>query len=120
MRRFTKEEIELLSQAEVHFYTVINGGFKRATSSNMDKLVADTYNAAVPEKPVSPNASCGVCSFNLYKKVGEKYYADKDQALKETEPKELTTTISNDYVDDVNNKATNKDKNNGKTRKKSK
>ena len=118
MRTFTKEEIELLSQAEEHFYTVVKGGFKRATSSKMDKLVAETYNAAVPEKPVSSNAGCGICSFNLYKKVAEKYYQDKEIVQKELEPKDITTTKSVSNVVSNNKVVANKNTNGkGKSKK---
>ena len=133
MRRFTKEELEQLKPAEQHFYTAIKGGFKRATGTNLDERIAAIYNQTDPAKKLSANASCGLCSFNLYSKVGEKYYEDSEYYLNsETvkieeitpeentqvgnvpEPVELIAILSDGSVMDVNNKATNKDKEDGK------
>lgn len=137
MRRFTKEELEQLKPAEQHFYTAIKGGFKRATGTNLDERIAAIYNQTDPAKKLTANASCGLCSFNLYNKVGEKYYEDSEYYLNsetvkieeitpdeqpveiapvgnEPEPVELIAILPDGSVIDPNNKATNKDKEDGK------
>ena len=76
MRRFTKKEIETLSAAEDFFAMSLKASYKRATTSAMDKMVVDTWNKA-NESQERPNMSCGACSFNFYKKVGRKYFEDK-------------------------------------------
>lgn len=139
MRRFSKEELEQLKPAEQHFYTAIKGGFKRATGSGLDAKIAEIYNSTDPQKKLTANASCGLCSFNLYFKVGEKYYEDSEYySNSETvnieeitpeeqpveiapvgnvpEPVELIAILPDGSVIDPNNKATNKNKN-GKTSK---
>ena len=132
MRRFTKEELDELKQAEQHFYTAIKGGFKRATGSGLDAKIAELYNSTEPKKKLTANSNCGICSFNLYQKVGEKYYEDSEYYLNsETvkieeitpeeqqvgnvpEPVELIAILPDGSVIDQNNKATNKDKEDGK------
>ena len=129
MRRFTKEELDELKQAEQHFYTAIKGGFKRATGSGLDAKIAELYNSTEPKKKLTANSNCGICSFNLYQKVGEKYYADLEYYNSQTvqieeivpepvgnelEPVELIAILPDGSVIDQNNKATNKDKEDGK------
>ena len=129
MRRFTKEELEQLKQAEQHFYTAIKGGLKRATGSNLDERIAAIYNQTDPAKKLTANSNCGLCSFNLYSKVGEKYYSDleyynsqtvkieeivPEPVGKELEPIELIAILPDGSTIDPNNKATNKDKEDGK------
>lgn len=114
MRRFTKQELELLKEAEIHFKTVRDGQYKRATGWKLNTLVADLYDKATGEK-IDRNFSCGVCCFNIFKKVGEKYFTDKkyyETVEIEPEPKVVTDTLSTDNEEIDNNKATNKDKEN--------
>lgn len=113
-RRFTKEELEQLQVAEIHFRTVINSAYKRATGPKLDTIVADLYDKATGGK-IQRNFSCGICSFNMYKQIGEKYYADKkyyETVEIEPEPKVVTDTLSTDNEDIENNTATDKDKTN--------
>lgn len=113
-RRFTKEELEQLQVAEIHFRTVINSAYKRATGNKLDTLVADLYDRATGGK-IQRNFSCGICSFNMYKQIGEKYYADKkyyETVEIEPEPKSVTDTLSTDNEEIKNNTATDKDKTN--------
>lgn len=78
MRRFTKEELEILTKIAEHtFKTAVYSNYKRATVFKNDALVADIYEAAGGEKQ-SRNFSCGQCALNLYKKVGSKYFEDKE------------------------------------------
>lgn len=78
MRRFTKEELETLTKIAEHtFKTAVYSNYKRATVFKNDGLVADIYEAAGGEKQ-SRNFSCGQCALNLYKKVGSKYFEDKE------------------------------------------
>lgn len=106
-RRFTKEELEMLKPAEIHFYTAVKGDFKRATSSKMDTMVADIYDATTENK-LHRNSSCGMCSFKMYKTIGEKYYADLEYynnlVEEESEPYQETLGLEN-------NKATDKEEN---------
>ena len=114
MRRFTKQELELLKEAEIHFLTVRDGQYKRATGWKLNTLVADLYDKATGEK-IDRNFGCGVCCFNIFKKVGEKYFADKkyyETVETELEPKVVIDTLSTDNEEIDNNKATNKDKEN--------
>ena len=101
-RLFTKDELEKLSELEIHFSTAVHAQYKRATSSKNDAMVAEIYKAATG-KQLAVNASCGICSFNLYSTVGKKYFADKAAMVSnELEPTEENTN-------DNNNKATDKD-----------
>ena len=103
-RRFTREELEQLKEAEVHFRTTIRSKYKRATGSKLDTLVADIYDAATGGKIVR-NFSCGICSYNMYYEIGRKYFADKEYYEKLDEEKvedELEPEVVNDSLSDEN------------------
>ena len=109
-RRFSREELELLKPAEIHFTTAIMSAYKRATGGKLDTLVADTYDNATDSK-IQRNFSCGICSFNMYKTVGKKYFEDKLYYIevdKQLEPKDVNASKSTDYNKSENNTATNK------------
>ena len=98
-RPFNKEELEKLSELEIHFSTAVHAQYKRATSSKNDAMVAEIYKAATG-KQLQVNASCGICSFNLYSTVGKKYFHDKEMVGKELEPTEENTTTNNNQATD--------------------
>ena len=106
-RRFTKKELEMLKPAEIHFYTAVKGDFKRATSSKLDTLVADVYDATTKNK-LHRNSSCAICSFKIYQTVGKKYFEDLEYynslVGEESEPSKETLGLEN-------NKATDKEEN---------
>lgn len=111
MRRFTKDELEQLQVAENYFNTVIKSAYKRATGGKLDTLVADLYDKATGGK-IARNFSCGICSFNMYKQVGEKYFADKEFYNKvdsELEPKVVNDSESDENTTIENNEATDKE-----------
>lgn len=95
---FTKEQLEVLKQAEVHFNTARNGYVRYATRA-MNNLVADTYFEATGQK-IPGSWSCSVCVLNLYRKVGYFYFKDLEELEKEKvslgdEPNALEPTESN-------------------------
>lgn len=91
--RFTQEEIQTLSQYERFFHTA-KSGYKRATTRNQDETIAQIYEKASGKKLPSHNWGCSICSLNLYKTAGEKYYEDKafyDKQEKEQEKEQNQT-----------------------------
>ena len=86
MRLFTNEEIEELSKWEKHFRTAVLSNYKRGTLRTDDARIAEIYENATGEK-INKNFGCGICSLNFYKKVGNKYFADKEkqQAIEDAE-----------------------------------
>lgn len=70
---FSKEQIETLKPAEIHFYSCVYEQWKRGTVSTMNDLVADTYEQTTGEQ-LPRNWNCASCSFNNYLKVGKLYY----------------------------------------------
>lgn len=67
-----------------HFYTAVNLQYKNNTSAKLDTEVADIYERASGDV-VSRNWACGHCSFELYRKAGNLYYASKGK--EEEKPK---------------------------------
>ena len=70
---FSREQIEILKPAEIHFYSCVYEQWKRGTVSTMNDLVADTYEQTTGEQ-LPRNWNCASCSFNNYLKVGKLYY----------------------------------------------
>lgn len=114
MRRFTEDELNKLESAEPYFKTAVYADYKRATMNKLDIMVADIWDAAVPEKKIVRNFSCGVCSFKMYKQVGLKYYEDKAAVSMELEPKSVNNSNSTDYADTNNKTVANKKRRNAK------
>lgn len=77
MRRFTKEELEILSVAEQHFVTATKASYKRMTSGKQDSMICGIFEEASGIKLNSHNWGCSKCSFTLYEKCGRKYFEDK-------------------------------------------
>ena len=101
---FTKEQLEILKEAEPHFLTAKSGYVRYATRA-LHTLVADTYFQATGQK-IPANWSCGTCILNLYRKVGYFYFKDleeieKNQASNELEPNALEDTVLNPPVKPV-------------------
>lgn len=110
MKYFTKEQIERLKEASIHFYTAVHENFKRGTMAPLNNLVADIYFEATGEK-LNPNWSCNTCCLNNFKTAGRlyfdsiRYWQDQEPAAKnetvetETEPalktNELEKTVAN-------------------------
>lgn len=94
---FTKEQLEILKEAEPHFLTA-KSGYVRYASRELSNKVADTYFQATGQI-IPKNWSCGTCVLNLYRKVGWFYFKDleeleKNQASNELEPNALEPTES--------------------------
>lgn len=94
---FTKEQLEVLKEAEPHFRTAQNGYVRFATKA-LNNLVADTYFEATGQK-IPGSWSCSVCVLNLYRKVGWFYFKDleeleKEKVSNEPEPNALEPTES--------------------------
>ena len=109
---FTKEQLEILKEAEPHFLTAKSGYVRYATRA-LHTLVADTYFQATGQR-IPANWSCGTCVLNLYRKVGYFYFKDleeieKNQASNELEPLPLEDTESNPPEKPVANKNKKKD-----------
>lgn len=75
---FTAAQMKRLETigAVPHFYTAVNLQYKNNTSAKLDTEVADIYERASGDV-VSRNWACGHCSFELYRKAGNLYYASK-------------------------------------------
>lgn len=84
MRRFTNEELEILSAYEDRFYTAVNLDYYRNLSSRILTNINDIYlNAG--GSPLSTNWSCGHCVLSFLRTVGAKYFKDKEAAEKANE-----------------------------------
>lgn len=109
---FTKEQLEILKEAEPHFKSSRNG-WVRYASKELSNKVADTYFKATGQ--VIPKTwSCSICVLNLYRKVGYFYFKDleeleKNQASNELEPLPLEPTESSPPENTVANKNKKKD-----------
>lgn len=81
---FTKEQLEVLKEAEPHFKTAQNG-WVRYAPKELSNIVADTFFQATGQ--VIPKTwSCSVCVLNLYRRVGYFYFQDlEEQASNEPE-----------------------------------
>lgn len=111
MRSFSLEELERLKEAESYFKTAVYSDYKRATTNKIDEMVIEVYTAAGGDGKF--NRSCGVCSLHFYKKVGTKYFNDKEIVGKELEPKNINNTISTTYTTTDNNEVANKERKDG-------
>lgn len=123
MRLFTKEELNELSKWETHFRTAVLSNYKRGTLRADDARIAEIYEAASGEK-INKNFGCGLCNLNFYKKVGSKYFADKEkqEAIEYAEEAAKAATEIVEFVADLiapktapetlNKNKTNKTKNN--------
>lgn len=85
MRRFTKEEIEILKKGETAFKTA-KSNYKRATPYKQDEEICKIYEDATGEV-LSHSWSCGRCSLTLYQKAGKKYFEDKEYYERQEEEK---------------------------------
>lgn len=72
---FTKEQLELLYPAEIHFSNA-KEGILRNCSRSMVERVRVIYESTTGEK-VRQKWSCGSCTLKFMKRVGEIYFHDK-------------------------------------------
>lgn len=104
MAVFTKEQMDVLYEAEIHFESVRHGYIKSVPRWLTDQ-VADIYEQATGSK-VNRNWSCSQCVANLYMMVGKIYFKDKEEYKNKEKEKDMTqieyttggSTISNVYV----------------------
>lgn len=80
-RSFTKEELDVLAEYESRFKTSIELGYTRNLEPRYIKTIQDIYSAAMGE-PIGVNATCSHCVLTFMKKVGKKYFEDKEAYLK--------------------------------------
>lgn len=73
---FTKEQLELLYPAEVHFQNAIETNSIRNCSRQLIETVRKIYESATDSK-THVNTSCSVCRLKFLKLVGNIYFNDK-------------------------------------------
>lgn len=92
MNYFTKDEIELLKQAEQYFKTVIKYKYKSASPIKLNQLVAQLYDSKTKLHP-KYNFSCSKCMYTLFNNCGKLYFESKEywekKALEETKIREV-------------------------------
>ena len=74
---FTKEELDELYPAEIHFESVLKQSQLRGAPSWLTKQVSQIYKARF-NKPLNKNYNCQVCAFSIYKIVGKEYFKSKE------------------------------------------
>lgn len=80
MRKLTADEMGVLSQYEKVFNTVLYAQYKRGTTQNDDKTVHDILEAVTGEG-IARNYGCSVCVFNIYKRMAQIYYDQKNKEI---------------------------------------
>lgn len=90
-RSFTKEELDVLAEYESRFRTSMELGYTRNLEPRYIKIIQETYSAAMGE-PISVNATCSHCVVEFMKRVGKKYFEDK-QAIDVTPAIEATKEL---------------------------
>ena len=80
-RSFTKEELDFLAEYESRFRTAIELDFSRNLEPSYLLKINEVYEAAAGEK-LGVNTSCSHCVCTFLKKVGKKYFEDKEAYLK--------------------------------------
>lgn len=83
---FTKEQIQALSEAELHFDSVCHHDYIRNAPRWLTQKIVEIYDNTVGVK-TNLNLSCSACVMRIYKAIGKKYYADK-KLLEENERRE--------------------------------
>lgn len=95
---FSKEQIEVLKQAEIHFYTAFNLNYKRNTPNTLNALVLSLYEAEIGH-PYKTNLNCPKCLLTLYKNCGKIYFesiAEQNKTKAIDEPSENKTVETNE------------------------
>lgn len=116
---YTKEEIDWLHKDySPVFKTVIYQNYKRGTKRSQDVLLKGLLESK-GEKNV--NLDCPICVFNLYKRAGQKYYAQIEKYQKKKEEIECTesepTLETNELQEKVTDKAQTKTVKRGRKKK---
>lgn len=73
---FTQEQIQALSEAELHFDSVCHHDYIRNAPRWLTQKIVEIYDNTVGVK-TNLNLSCSACVMRIYKTIGKKYYADK-------------------------------------------
>lgn len=92
---FTREQLDLLYPAEIHFQSAIQDNTIRNCSRQLVETVKMVYENATGTK-AHVNMSCHVCRFQFIKKVGLIYFNDKKYWDKQ--PKEEKVEVYTEAV----------------------
>jgi len=103
---FSKEQLDKLYDAEIHFKTATTQGYLKNCPRWLVDKVADVYEEATGSK-VNRNWGCSVCVLNFMILVGKMYFKDK---------KELENSIVADESEPTPREATEKPKNGKKNK----
>lgn len=91
MEYFTKEELEVLKEAEKHFDTVVKHDYKLYSSIELNNKIADVYDKRTNQK-LHRNWACSRCTFNAFNRIGILYYASLQYWKNVDEAEEQKTT----------------------------
>jgi hypothetical protein len=99
---FSREQIETLKPADIHFFSCVYEKWKRGTMMSLNDLVADTYEQTTGEK-LPRNWNCASCSFNNYLTIGKLYYESIEhwKEMDEKNGKQLEFDFKDDEPDEV-------------------
>lgn len=75
-KRFTKEQLRTLYDAEIHFDSVVHHNIIRNAPRWLTEQIVNIYEATT-HSSLQHNYSCTVCVMNIYNTIGKKYYDDK-------------------------------------------
>lgn len=79
--RFTEEDMKKLYKAEIHFTSVLKQSTLKGAQPSLTKEIAKIYENTFGKK-LNRNYNCNVCSFSIYRIVGEAYFAQLEEDAK--------------------------------------